>query len=272
MGTWSQSAGVSNVPYGVNDVVSYNNVAYVSTTTHSVGQNNPSVTAGWDVLVQASNGTSGTSGANGSSGQTGSSGQSGTAGTSGSSVSVSGTNNTYVKFTSATTVGNSAFSIRDNTTNYALNLGTQANSSRYGEVAQAVTSISSSNDIQYGKVMAKYAIASSSTQTLNLSSATDRITVPNNSVIGFVANLIVQDDSNQNVDYRRYEGAIKNVGGSTSLVGVVTEITVTQNSSLFTCAVTADDTNDALSIAVTNSGANTIKCLATVDIYQITKG
>ena len=52
----------------------------------------------------------------------------------------------------------------------------------------------------------------------------------------------------------------------------VTEITVTQNTSLFTCAVTADDTNDALSIAVTNSSANTIKCLATVDIYQITKG
>ena len=187
-------------------------------------------------------------------------------------MSVSGTNNTYVKFTSGTTVGNSAFSIRDNTTNYALNLGTQANSSRYGEVAQAVTTITSSNDIQYGKVMAKYAIASSSTQTLNLSSASDRITVPNNSVIGFVANLVVQDDSNQNVDYRRYEGAIKNIGGSTSLVGVVTEISVTQDTSLFTCAVTADDTNDALSIAVTNSSANTIKCLATVDIYQITKG
>jgi hypothetical protein len=126
--------------------------------------------------------------------------------------------------------------------------------------------------MQYGKVMAKYAIATSSTQTLNLNTSSDRITIPSNSVVAFVANLIVQDDSNQNVDYRRYEGAIKNIAGTTSLVGVVTEITVTQNTSLFTCSVTADDTNDALSIAVTNSSANTIKCLATVDIYQITKG
>jgi len=126
--------------------------------------------------------------------------------------------------------------------------------------------------MQYGKVLAKYAIATSSTQTLNLNTSSDRITIPSNSVIGFTVNLIVQDDSNQNVDYRRYEGAIKNIAGTTSIVGVVTEITITQDTSLFTCAVTADNTNDALSIAVTNSSANTIKCLASVDIYQITKG
>jgi hypothetical protein len=151
-------------------------------------------------------------------------------------------------------------------------LGTQANSSRYGEVAQAVATISSSNDMQYGKVLAKYAIASASTQTLNLNTSTDRITIPSNSVVAFAVNLVVQDDSNQNVDYRRYEGAIKNIGGTTSLVGVVTEITITQDTSLFSCSITADNTNDSLSIAVTNSSANTIKCLATVDIYQITKG
>ena len=153
-----------------------------------------------------------------------------------------------------------------------MNLGTQANSSRYGEVAQAVATISSSNDMQHGKVMAKFAIAASSTQTLNLNTSTDRITVPNNSVVAFTVNLVVQDDSNQNVDYRRYEGAVKNIAGTTSLVGVVTEITITQDVSLFTCAVTADNTNDALSIAVTNSSSNTIKCLGTVNIYQITKG
>lgn len=126
--------------------------------------------------------------------------------------------------------------------------------------------------MQYGKVLAKYAIASASTQTLNLNTSSDRITIPSNSVVAFTVNLVVQDDSNQNVDYRRYEGAIRNIGGTTALVGVVTEITITQDSSLFTCAVTADNTNDALSIAVTNSSANTIKCLAAVDIYQITKG
>jgi hypothetical protein len=126
--------------------------------------------------------------------------------------------------------------------------------------------------MQHGKVMAKFAIASASTQTLNLNTSTDRITVPNNSVVAFSINLVIQDDTNQNVDYRRYEGAIKNIGGTTSIVGVVTEITITQDSSLFTCAVTADNTNDALSIAVTNSGSNTIKCLGTVNIYQITKG
>jgi hypothetical protein len=126
--------------------------------------------------------------------------------------------------------------------------------------------------MQFGKVLAKYAIATGSNQVLNLNTSSDRITIPSNSVVAFTINLVVQDDTNQNVDYRRYEGAIKNIAGTTSLVGVVTEITITQNVSLFTCAVTADDTNDALAITVTNSSANTIKCLASVDIYQITKG
>ena len=53
------------------------------------------------------NGSSGTSGSNGTNGSSGTSGSNGTNGSSGTSVSVSGDNNKIVKFTSASTVGNS---------------------------------------------------------------------------------------------------------------------------------------------------------------------
>ena len=74
-----------------------------SGTSGSSGSNGSSGTSG-------SNGSSGTSGTSGSNGSSGTSGSSGTAGTSGTSVSVSGTSNVLVKFTSASTVGNSTIS------------------------------------------------------------------------------------------------------------------------------------------------------------------
>ena len=53
------------------------------------------------------NGSSGSSGSNGTNGSSGSSGSNGTNGSSGTSITTSGTNNKIVKFTSASTVGNS---------------------------------------------------------------------------------------------------------------------------------------------------------------------
>lgn len=75
-------------------------------TSGSSGSSGTSATAG-------SSGTSGvgspgTSGSSGASGTSGSSGNSGTSGSSGTSVSVSGTTNRLVKFTSASTIGNTS--------------------------------------------------------------------------------------------------------------------------------------------------------------------
>ena len=54
------------------------------------------------------NGSSGSSGSNGTNGSSGSSGSNGTNGSSGTSITTSGTNNKVVKFTSASTVGDSS--------------------------------------------------------------------------------------------------------------------------------------------------------------------
>ena len=71
-----------------------------SGTSGSNGTNGSSGSSG-------SNGTNGSSGSNGTNGSSGTSGSNGTNGSSGTSVSVSGDNNKIVKFTSASTVGNS---------------------------------------------------------------------------------------------------------------------------------------------------------------------
>ena len=70
----------------------------------SSGSNGSSGTSG----SSGSNGSSGTSGSSGSNGSSGTSGSSGSNGSSGTSITTSGTNNKVVKFTSASTVGDSS--------------------------------------------------------------------------------------------------------------------------------------------------------------------
>jgi hypothetical protein len=104
-----------------------------SGTSGSSGSNGSSGTSGSDGSSgtsgsSGSNGSSGTSGSSGSNGSSGTSGSSGTAGTSGTSITTSGTNNTVVKFTSSSTVGNSSITDDGTTVTIGGNLvvsGTQ---------------------------------------------------------------------------------------------------------------------------------------------------
>lgn len=88
-----------------------NGTSYTAATSGTSGSGGSSGSSG----SSGATGGTGTSGSSGSSGVSGTSGVSGGNGTSGTSVAVSGTSNTITKFTSATTIGNSA--ITDNGSN-----------------------------------------------------------------------------------------------------------------------------------------------------------
>ena len=81
-------------------------------TSGSSGESGTSGSSGTSATAGSSGtsgvGSPGTSGSSGASGTSGSSGNSGTSGSSGASVSVSGTTNRLVKFTSASTIGNTS--------------------------------------------------------------------------------------------------------------------------------------------------------------------
>ena len=83
-----------------------------SGSSGSSGNNGTSGSSGTSATAGSSGtsgvGSPGTSGSSGASGTSGSSGNSGTSGSSGASVSVSGTTNRLVKFTSASTIGNTS--------------------------------------------------------------------------------------------------------------------------------------------------------------------
>jgi hypothetical protein len=95
LGGWSETSGLSDVPYGLNDVVVWPTsgpgmIVYIHTAeeTTPIGSVPPNLDPNWKVMViSGSEGTSGTSGENGTSGT---SGEPGTSGTSGESADYRG--------------------------------------------------------------------------------------------------------------------------------------------------------------------------------------
>jgi hypothetical protein len=104
----SSTSGTSGVAgssgtSGANGAAGSSGTSGTKGTSGTSGANGVAGSSG----TSGTKGTSGTTGTSGTSGANGSSGTSGTSGSSGTSVSVSGTTNTVVKFTAATTIGNS---------------------------------------------------------------------------------------------------------------------------------------------------------------------
>lgn len=109
--------------------------------------------------------------------------------------------------------------------------------------------------------------------TLMLDSSTTRLTIP--SGIMMMADILIsgiKSDGSAAATYKR-KVAIKNVAGTTSLVGSVETIgTDHEDNASTNVAITADDTNDALQINVTGIAAETWRWVAVVEGLEIAYG
>jgi hypothetical protein len=100
-----------------------------------------------------------------------------------------------------------------------------------------------------------------------------RISVGNNTMYSFVITVTAMasaGDGTGAVWSHRYTGVIKNIEGTTALVGSVTEETIAEDGSAvsWTGAVTADDANDALTVDVTGQASHTIEWSANVELTE----
>lgn len=67
----------------------------------------------------------------------------------------------------------------------------------------------------------------------------------------------------------KFEGLIANNAGTTAIVGSVTKTVLAESAAAWDCAVTADNTNDAIDISVTGEAGKTIKWAANVTMVEI---
>jgi hypothetical protein len=197
------------------------------------------------------------------------------------SVSIGRSNSASTDFTVAIGSGSSASADsstaigRSNTANAALSSclgGSQGLANRYGMHSHAAGSFAAVGDAQRARFVLRQATSSATPATLFLNGSSTRLTIPSNKVFGFTVNICgtKQGLGEQSMFVRK--GYIKNVAGTTSLIGTIETIGTdikTAGATTTDVALTADDTNDALQINVIGVTGENWRWVASVDAVEI---
>jgi hypothetical protein len=146
--------------------------------------------------------------------------------------------------------------------------GYKANTYLDGQYAHGGGVFTYTGDAQYSRLVAK-AETTDATATELLLRGLYRMIMPDGKT--WVFHIIVGARDGGNGDSAGYEfkGVIKRIGSATSLVGSVTKTVLAENISAWDCNVTADDTNEALSIKGTGASGKNIMWVATIHLTDI---
>ena len=153
--------------------------------------------------------------------------------------------------------------------------GYASQADRSGQVASAYHRFAARGDAQYSRfhLMAKTTNSTPTTMLIGFGYTNTQFTIPSGKIM-FADILIsgIKSDGSAAACYKR-KVAIKNVGGTTSLVGTVETIgTDIEDNASTDVAITADNTNDALQINVTGIAAETWRWVAVVEGLEIAYG
>lgn len=155
--------------------------------------------------------------------------------------------------------------------NFAQGTGHQALANRYGMDARAAGQFAAVGDAQGVKFVVRNKTTTNSAVTLFLDGSSTRLTVSSGRILHLQVTLLgSKSDGTAVASYMR-QVTIKNVAGTTSLVGTVNTIG-TDEAAGTTIAITADDANDALQIAVTGITSETWRWVAVVEGVEIAYG
>jgi hypothetical protein len=138
--------------------------------------------------------------------------------------------------------------------------------------AHAAGQFAAKGDAQRARFVLRQATSSATPATLFLDGSSTRLTIPSNKVFGFTVNICgtKQGLGEQAMFVRK--GYIKNVAGTTSLIGTIETIGTdikTAGATTTDVALTADDTNDALQINVIGVTGENWRWVASVDAVEI---
>jgi hypothetical protein len=155
----------------------------------------------------------------------------------------------------------------------AIARGERSLANRLGMYAVASGQFAAVGDAQYVRFVARRKTTDNTATTLLLDGSTTRLTITSGKIL-FADILVsgIKSDGSAAACYKR-KVAIKNVGGTTTIVGSVETIgTDIEDNAGTDIAITADNTNDALQINVTGVTAETWRWVAVVEGLEIAYG
>ena len=139
--------------------------------------------------------------------------------------------------------------------------------------ARAAGRFAALGDAQFVQLVMRIKTTDATATTLMLDGSTTRLTITSGKIM-FADILIsgIKSDGSASACYKR-KVAIKNVAGTTTLVGTVETIgTDIEDNASTDVAITADNTNDALQINVTGITSETWRWVAVVEGIEIAYG
>ena len=155
----------------------------------------------------------------------------------------------------------------------SLATGGSSLANRGGMHAHAFGAFAIVGDAQAVRFVMRRKTTDATPTTLMLEGSAARLTIPSGKVASLMCRICgIKSDGSAVANYVR-RVVIKNVGGTTSLVGSVETIgTDIEDNASTDVAITADNTNDALQINVTGIAAETWRWVAVVEGLEIAYG
>lgn len=154
---------------------------------------------------------------------------------------------------------------------YAQGTGHQAAATRLGQKAHSAGQFAAVGDAQAVQFVLRNKTTNGTAVTLFLDGASTRLTITSGKIFSGIVNIVGSKSDGTAVARYLRQVTIKNVAGTTSLVGSVVTLG-TDEATGTSISVTADDTNDALSIQVTGVTAETWRWVATIDGAELAYG
>lgn len=153
----------------------------------------------------------------------------------------------------------------------ALATGLQALASRYGQRSHSAGQFAAVGDAQAVKFVLRCKTTTNAAVEMMLDGSATRLTIISGKVLsGIVQILGMKSDGTVAATYLR-QVAIKNVAGTTSLIGTVNTLG-TDETGATSLSITANDTNDAINISPTGIAAQTWRWIATFDGIEVAYG
>lgn len=154
---------------------------------------------------------------------------------------------------------------------YSISGGYRAKTANFSEFSFASGKFSENGDCQRGSIQARIATSSTDAAILYLDGSSEKFTLSSGDHYSCRIHLIGAQADGSTGDYYALV-KIKNVSGTTSLSGTVRVLEAWEgdtNLGTPTISITADDTNDALQIAVTPANATATRWTAVVEYVKI---
>ncbi len=143
-------------------------------------------------------------------------------------------------------------------TNSTIPGGYQAQTTHYGEMAYASGAFTNAGDAQATTYVLRGVTLSGNGNTteLHLDGSSQQLTIANNRVVAFDAQIVAVDADGTNAASYHIVGSVKNISGSSIALVGTPQTTAFEDASNWNASVGVDNVNDALIINVTGDTAN----------------